>query len=320
VESGLPKSNDSDRDYHKVTRQLHPDDKCPSGNSSDPSVIPEGKTGTVHLDDKGVHPPRLRSMLRLTGHAFPFGTKLYGCVCAVLVLLLPPLEITATNDGNFRWFALRAADVVTVDHAGRSTLRRPRCTFAYADPRPTKMAKLPHACCSGLATASCAPYWERLSFLEQGKTYLLVYQSLPTCPSAARPSSYRLGRWRAQSRTQHYEPAATPNHSAHTQCAQAARRICTEQALTRSRYSSTGGGRPTPSRSTLAYARNQLQRPPRGWSAGPNCQQLSSDASTPLMGGGSATVQLGHLLQPAQHAVTEYRLTICPHSRSHAVV
>jgi hypothetical protein len=59
VESGLPKSNDSDRDYHKVTRQLHPDDKCPSGSSSDPSVIPEGKTGTVHLDDKGVHPPRL---------------------------------------------------------------------------------------------------------------------------------------------------------------------------------------------------------------------------------------------------------------------
>jgi len=61
VESGLPKSNDSDRDYHKVTRQLHPDDKCPSGSSSDPSVIPEGKTGTVHLDDKGVHPPRLTS-------------------------------------------------------------------------------------------------------------------------------------------------------------------------------------------------------------------------------------------------------------------
>jgi hypothetical protein len=60
VESGLPKSNDSDRDYHKVTRQLHPDDKCPSGSSSDPSVIPEGKTGTVHLDDKGVHPPRLK--------------------------------------------------------------------------------------------------------------------------------------------------------------------------------------------------------------------------------------------------------------------
>jgi len=61
VESGLPKSNDSNRDYHKVTRQLHPDDKCPSGSSSDPSVIPEGKPGTVHLDDKGVHPPRLSS-------------------------------------------------------------------------------------------------------------------------------------------------------------------------------------------------------------------------------------------------------------------
>jgi hypothetical protein len=60
VESGLSKSNDSDKGYHKVTRQLHPDDKCPSGSSSDPSVIPEGKTGTVHLDDKGVHPPRLR--------------------------------------------------------------------------------------------------------------------------------------------------------------------------------------------------------------------------------------------------------------------
>jgi hypothetical protein len=59
VESGLPKSNDSDRDYPKVTRQLHPDDKCPSGSSSDPSGIPEGKTGTVYLDDIGVHPPRL---------------------------------------------------------------------------------------------------------------------------------------------------------------------------------------------------------------------------------------------------------------------
>jgi len=62
VESGLSKSNDSDKGYHKVTRQLHPDDKCPSESSSDPSVIPEGKIGTVHLDDKGVHPPLLKSM------------------------------------------------------------------------------------------------------------------------------------------------------------------------------------------------------------------------------------------------------------------
>lgn len=51
----------------------------------------------------------------------PRGQALWGVVCLAFFFLLRRSEIVAIQGGSFKWFALRAQDIVVVDTAGQPT-------------------------------------------------------------------------------------------------------------------------------------------------------------------------------------------------------
>ena len=172
---------------------------------------------------------------------------LWGVLCLSLFFLLRRSEIVAVSGTKFKWFALKASDLVVVDVRGQPTTSPADAQAVYMTLRGSKTNQagtttVRHLKRSGHPVLCPSPEHSCCSIHAQ-VTQQTAQQPCTTTVSH-RPASPQL-TWQLRSSVGLMPQAISPVDSVRTHCEQEVPRSCTEPVSMDQRSKLTAGGRPS---------------------------------------------------------------------------